>query len=116
MNRFIFVIFLLLSNTLFAQTLFKSWYSESDKVCFEIKERGFSCIGELDRIKVKVRKDVLIIKLKGYGMDLSPKVWKFKIEETSEEELILSQDVVKNKFEFLLSSHIVLKSTSCNCH
>jgi hypothetical protein len=114
-KRFIFVILLLLSNTIFAQTFFKSWYCESDNVCFEIKEKGFSCIGELARLKVKVRRDILIIKLKGYGIDLSPIVWKFKIEKISDDELIITRDLAKNKFEFFTSSHIVLKSRNCDC-
>ena len=112
---FIFLIMLSIKATV-AQKINKAWYSSGANVCFTITDSN-SQINELNRLKVKQKENSLKIVWASnqtfYGWHKESYI--FNIEKLNDDSLVLSQVVLKNKFELLPDSITRFKSMSFGC-
>jgi hypothetical protein len=117
------IIFILTILTFFTfhkiegQTLFKSWVGDSGRVCITFKEKGYSTISELDRVKFKLKKNKLIIYnyYNPHAVFGRRKKYVFYIELLTENTLILKQNVKKNQFEHIPGDTIKFTSALNGC-
>ncbi len=103
-----------LSLSSFGQSIYKSWYCEnSEDVCLEINEKGFSKVFELDYMKIKKKKDIVKIKFcykrafLGWGLV----TYNYKIEKLTEDTLVLSKGKQKKPFEHIYADTTFFYST-----
>ncbi len=101
------------------QTIYKSWYSDSNEVCITIHKNGYSKLNETARIIIKKRKDKLIVIRRSGNSFLSPKLKaEFTIVKLTNDTLMLSRrdiPIEQRSFEELAGDIILFKSKPNGC-
>lgn len=119
MKVYLFLIcFLFLNNSIFSQTIFGNWYSDSSEYCLVINKEGYSKLNNLNTMIIKRKKDKLIV-VYCYGKTRVFKRYKtwYDILKLTNDTLILSNIKVPEyeRFEEMGDSIIVFTKRKSQC-
>jgi len=116
--KYILLMSLFLYNVIFAQSIYKNWYSDSTQNCIKIKRKGFSQLNDSKYIKIKKRGSKLIV-FRRYGFFQTKRYEAiFDIIKLTEDTLVLSRANIpmnQRKFEELGHDIIIFKVSTKNC-
>jgi hypothetical protein len=113
----VFTIFLLIkSNNIYAQTIFKSWVSNDENVCMVLKKGKWSRVGDIDKIKCRIKDSTLT--LIWINNQLFWFIWErqkfhYQIIKLTDDSLVLTQDTIRNNFEYLANKIIYFNAAPC---
>ncbi|MEO8150414.1 MAG: hypothetical protein ABI723_22475 [Bacteroidia bacterium] len=99
-----------------AQTIFRSWFADEEKVCMTLRKGKSSEVAVFDRIKCKIKGDQLTLIWSNnqiFWFIWERQKFHYQIIKLTSDSLILSQDPSQDLFELMPNKIIYFKASTC---